>query len=52
MAGLLRGKPSIPRELDRALLVDVSDAIDVYDLPDPIRHRIRDRLWEHCERLG
>jgi len=52
MAALLRGKPSIPRELDRALLVDVSDAIDVYDLPDPIRHRLRDRFWEHCERMG
>jgi uncharacterized LabA/DUF88 family protein len=43
---LLRGRPSIPREIDRALLQDLSDALGVYDLSDPMRFRLRDRFWE------
>lgn len=46
MAGLNAGRPSIPREIDRALLLDLSDALDVYDLDDPVRVRLRARFWE------
>lgn len=48
MAELLSSKPSVPRDLDRALLVDLSDALDMYDLTDPIRYRLRERFWLQC----
>lgn len=43
---LERGRPSIPREVDKALLIDLSDAIGVYDISDALRYRLRDRFWE------
>lgn len=42
---LKRGRPSIPRDVDRALLVDLSDALDMPDITDSIRYRLRDRFW-------
>ena len=45
-AELKRGRPSIPRDIDRAMLMDLSDALGVYDLSDPLRFRLRDRFWE------
>jgi uncharacterized LabA/DUF88 family protein len=42
-------RPSIPRELDRALLLDLSDALDVYDLSDPVRFELRDRFWARLD---
>jgi hypothetical protein len=39
-------RPSIPREIDRALLLDLSDALGVSDLNDKTRHRLRERFWE------
>ena len=46
--GTPKSRPSVPRDLDRALLVDLSDALDVYDLTDPIRYRLRERFWLQC----
>ncbi len=46
---LVRGKPSIPREIDRALLQDLCEALDIYDLSDPVRFRLRDRFWEKID---
>lgn len=43
---LASGRPSIPREIDRALLFDLSEALDLTDLDDRIRFRLRDRFWE------
>ena len=43
------GRPSIPREIDRALLMDLSDALDVYDLSDQVRVRLRARFWERLD---
>ena len=43
---LKRGKPSIPQGVDRALLTDASDALDVYDLSEGVRYRLRSRFWE------
>jgi uncharacterized LabA/DUF88 family protein len=45
-AELQRGRPSIPRDIDRALLLDLSDALEVNDLSDPVRFHLRDRFWE------
>lgn len=47
---LLADRPSIPRDLDRALLVDLSAAINVYDLSDRVRVRLRGRFWEAVDR--
>jgi uncharacterized LabA/DUF88 family protein len=46
MTVLLEGKPSIPREIDRAMLLDLSDSLGMYDLSDPVRFRLRERFWQ------
>ncbi|MGN6250743.1 MAG: NYN domain-containing protein [Marmoricola sp.] len=48
-AALAKRKPSVPRDLDRALLIDLSDALGIYDLTDAIRYRLRDRFWLQCD---
>jgi hypothetical protein len=49
LIGLQRARPSIPRDIDRALLLDASDAMDVYDLSEPTRYRLRARFWERYD---
>ena len=44
-AELVASRPSIPRDVDRALLLDLSDAVGAYDLSDRVRHELRDRFW-------
>lgn len=39
-------RPSLPRDIDRALLLDASDALQKYDLDERIRFRLRTRFWE------
>lgn len=46
LAAVERARPSIPRELDRALLLDLSRALDIENLSDPMRYQLRDRFWE------
>ena len=46
IAALGRARPSIPREVDRALLVDMSDILEVSDLNERIRFRLREKFWE------
>lgn len=41
-----QGRPSIPRDLDRALLVDLSEALDTYNLNDGVRTQLRRRFWD------
>lgn len=43
---LERARPSLPRDIDRALLLDASDALQKYDLDERIRHRLRTRFWD------
>ena len=43
---LLRAKPSIPHDIDRALLLDACDVMQKYDLDEGIRYRLRSRVWE------
>lgn len=42
---LQRAKPSIPRDIDRALLLDASDVMQRCDLDEGIRYRLRARFW-------
>lgn len=46
LQNLQRARPSIPPEIDKALLTDASDAIGVYDLSVGLRYRLRSRFWE------
>ena len=46
---LLHRKPSIPPELDRALLVDLSTRLGAYEISEPVRFRLRTRFWEAAE---
>lgn len=46
LGDLASGRPSIPRDIDRALLLDLCDSLGIYDLSDPVRFRLRDRFWE------
>lgn len=46
LEALLHGRPSIPREVDKALLLDLSDALGLYDLNDAARFELRSRFWE------
>lgn len=45
-------RPSIPPDLDRALLIDLSDAINVYDLDFATRLRLRDTFWSVFDTKG
>lgn len=42
---LLRGRPFIPGDLDRALLMDLSAGLGIYDIDDHTRVQLRDRFW-------
>lgn len=43
---LRTGRPSIPRDLDRALLVDLSGSLGEFALSDAMRFALRARFWE------
>jgi hypothetical protein len=45
------GRPSIPREVDKALLIDVTAAMGVVDLSDLERHEIREAFWTAFDAL-
>lgn len=46
LSELRRARPSIPRDIDKALLLDASDVLGIYDLSEPLRYRLRSRFWE------
>lgn len=46
---LRANRPSIPQDVDRALLLDLSDALGIYDLSDKVRHQLRARFWHHVD---
>jgi hypothetical protein len=39
-------KPSVPRDVDGALLRDLAERLDDYDLSDRTRHRLREEFWD------
>lgn len=45
-ASLMLDRPHVPREIDRALLLDTSDRLGVYELDDATRVALRARFWE------
>jgi hypothetical protein len=49
-AELLASRPSIPRDVDRALLRDLSDALNTYDLSDTFRYHLRAQFWVQVDR--
>lgn len=44
-AAVAHDRPSVPRELDRTLLLDAAARLDVYDLDDQIRYQLRRQFW-------
>lgn len=51
LVDLRRAAPTIPAELDRALLVDLSSRADGVDLTDQDRQYVRARFWYHVGRV-
>lgn len=51
LVGLRDGRPIVPSELDRALLLDLSGRAQDDDLDDTARHRLRERFWFHVDRV-
>lgn len=52
IADLEGGRPSIARDVDRVLLLDLSDTLEVYDLRDTVRVRLRARFWDKYDELS
>lgn len=48
---LLKGKPLIPSDMDRALLNDLSNKLAIYDIPQDWRFALRDAFWSKIGRL-
>ncbi|GGK66990.1 NYN domain-containing protein [Nocardia camponoti] len=46
LAQLRRDRPSIPRDIDRALLLDAAQVTGVYDLSEYTRYQLRERFWK------
>lgn len=49
LAELRTGKPSIPRDIDKALLTDLSDRRGGIDLSEAVRHKLRAQFWERYD---
>ena len=48
---LLKGKPLIPSDMDRALLNDLSNKLAIYDIPQDWRFALREAFWAKISRL-
>lgn len=44
-ARMKASRPNIPEDLDRALLVDLSDRLEIYSLDDQTRYQLRAHFW-------
>lgn len=51
LAELKAAQPTVPGELDRALLLDLSSRSGAYDIDDAARHGVRERFWHHVGRI-
>ncbi|MGC4808720.1 NYN domain-containing protein [Micromonospora sp. DT233] len=49
LAELTAGKPSIPRDIDKALLTDLSERLGEVDLSEAVRHQLRASFWEQYD---
>ncbi|MDR0625987.1 MAG: NYN domain-containing protein [Bifidobacteriaceae bacterium] len=52
LADVVKAKPSIPREVDRALLLDLAHRLEDYDLSDRVRSQLRDHFWDVFEEVS
>jgi uncharacterized LabA/DUF88 family protein len=52
LKALAAGRPTIPPDIDKALLLDLSDAVGTYELSDPVRVRLRSRFWQNYDELS
>lgn len=50
-SGLLDNEPTIPGDIDRALLIDLSTRLNSYALDEPTRHILRSRFWSVARRI-
>jgi hypothetical protein len=48
---LMRSRPTIPPELDRTMLIDLSRRLDEPDVNQDWRYAMRDAFWEKIDRL-
>ena len=48
---LMKGKPLIPADMDRALLNDLSNRLAIYDIPQDWRYALREAFWAKVNRL-
>lgn len=48
---LKAGRPSIPGDLDRALLMDLSNLSEVDDIPEGARYALRERFWSLVDQV-
>jgi uncharacterized LabA/DUF88 family protein len=51
LAELKAGKPSIPRDIDKALLTDLSDRRGALDLSERTRHQLRAHFWKKADEM-
>ncbi len=51
LQALKADRPFIPGDLDRALLMDLTNHTDVYDIPESARYQLRDRFWALVDRI-
>ncbi|MCO8271619.1 NYN domain-containing protein [Actinoplanes sp. TRM 88003] len=49
LAELEAGQPSIPRDIDKALLTDLSDHRGEYELSERVRHLLRAQFWNRYD---
>ena len=45
------GRPSIPQDIDKALLLDATEAMGVYTLTDAERHEVRAAFWREFDAI-
>ncbi|MFN2321258.1 MAG: NYN domain-containing protein [Dermatophilaceae bacterium] len=51
LAELKEQRPSIPGDLDRAMLVDLSNRSGHYDVDENSRHELRNRFWQLVDQV-
>ncbi|MEU1813238.1 NYN domain-containing protein [Micromonospora aurantiaca (nom. illeg.)] len=51
LAELRAGRPSVPRDIDKALLTDLSERRGEYDLSERVRHMLRMQFWKAYDEL-
>ncbi len=52
LVALRDAKPFIPSDIDRTLLIDLASHIDTsVDLDDTSRYALRDRFWDHIDKV-